>query len=532
MVRYNGTIVRASLLLNLLMAGWIAIHLLAGENTSMLTSFAEYNRFFLDATAVATTSNQQKTILVETTRNTFSAEEDGKEERTPFGGVSWSRKKKSRSSTSSATGSSSATRMPDREVGIQLNRQRNITNSDEQDLLLGIRGVSGMGHRLSRLAGAFHMAKAINHSRLTASWGWECGINSNGDPDIFDNLFGKGPLIVKPTPPNRPVFPNLSVVRTAAQNSTNKRIIIINNIPGYEIAELRSPSMNTTKHHFYDKLASDFEFYSQLLVLFRFHEQVRDFMRLHEFDKHTIVGFHVRTGNGEKGDFVKKHRGIVDVDDWVQNAASLLRTFSQNLTKPAKIFLATDTPGLAKQLANATRSLPVIVVDQERPEAGTGVSYVEGWNKKEECHNGWVSQFTDIALLSLSDVVIAGRYSSFTQSMPLVMMLGSRAAATDMKMNGLNKMSTNDGKDEEYLRSRFDPRNPSNVFCEMGKAANGMRCYDDFFEWEAHGKNTAFGSPADDFSRQNHILAPRVDVLDIFERLFNGTVLDVRVANK
>jgi hypothetical protein len=501
------------------MAAWIAIHLLVGEGKNPMTPLAEYTNRLAAGTA-------KKTIVART--NTSSAEgslvneEGGKE--------TLASKKKSRSST---TSNSTRSSMPDRDISIQLNRQRNRTKPDEEDLQLVIRGVMGLGHRLTRLAAAFHMTKAVNYSHLIVSWGWECGINSNGDPDIFDNLFGKGPLVVKPAPPNRPVFPNLSVVRRTTQNSTNKLVRIINDIPGYMVAGARSSSINiddVRKHHFYDKLASDFEFYSQLIALFRFHEQVRDFMRRHEFDKHTIVGLHVRTGNGEKGDFVKKRRGIVDVDGWVQNASFLLRTFSQNLTKSAKIFLATDTPGLAEKLANATRSLPFIVVDQARPAVGTGVSYVNNWNKKDDCHNGWISQFMDMVLLSLSDVVISGRYSSFTQSMPLVMMLGSKAAATDdVKRNGLNKTSSG-GNDEEYLRSRMDPRNPSNVFCEMGKAANGMHCYDDFFEWESHGKNTAFGTPDDDFSRQNHILAPRVDVLEIFEKLFNGTVLDVKIS--
>jgi hypothetical protein len=307
---------------------------------------------------------------------------------------------------------------------------------------------------------------------------------------------------------------------------------IINDIPGYMISGVGNKDVNVPalrKHNFYDKLDSDFEFYSQLITLFRFQEQVQDFMRHHEFDKHVIVGFHVRTGNGEKGDFAKKKRGLKDIDGWVQNASSLLRTFSQNWTKPAKIFLATDTPGVADKLANATRSLPVIVVDQVRPTAGAGASNYHKWKKKEDCHNGWVAQFMDIVLLSLSDVVISGRYSSFTQSMPLVMMLGSKAATDTKKKKFINPSTSlqEHHKDEDPLLLKTNLRNPSKLFCEMGKSANGMHCYDDFMEWESHGKRSVYGAPDDDFNRQNHFIVPRVDVLEIFEAFFNGTALDV-----
>jgi len=50
-------------------------------------------------------------------------------------------------------------------------------------------------------------------------------------------------------------------------------------------------------------------------------------------------------------------------------------------------------------------------------------------------HAAWVSQFMDMMLLSLSDIVVAVSYSSFPQTMPLTMMLLSKATRNQEPAN-------------------------------------------------------------------------------------------------
>jgi hypothetical protein len=273
--------------LNFVLAAWTTFHLSGKNENAMTALLAEYtsrlaagtNKSIVTTIAMANDMSLEEGSLVlnEEIKDTLALKKNGS------------------STTSRPSTPTSSTRIPDGEFGIQLNRKRNKINIEEEDLTLHIRGVAGLGHRLGRLSGAFHMAKAVNLSHLMVSWGWECGINMNGDPDVFDNLFGKGPLIVKP---DATVFPDLSVVRRK-RNATKKSMGIINDIPGYMISGVGNKDVNVPalrKHNFYDKLDSDFEFYSQLITLFRFQEQVQDFMRHHEFDKHVIVGFQWRKG--------------------------------------------------------------------------------------------------------------------------------------------------------------------------------------------------------------------------------------------
>jgi hypothetical protein len=59
------------------------------------------------------------------------------------------------------------------------------------------RGVSGLGHRLLRMSGTYHTSWIQQLPNLYSSWGYECGENKDGNPDIFDNVFGKGLLVTE-----------------------------------------------------------------------------------------------------------------------------------------------------------------------------------------------------------------------------------------------------------------------------------------------------------------------------------------------
>lgn len=96
----------------------------------------------------------------------------------------------------------SESRIPTYQSKLHYEERRNVTAKAGE--LFVYRGVSGLGHRLVRMSGAFHAAKIMNVSNMWSSWGWECGVNENGHPDIFDHLFGIGPMVVEQPPPPPP----------------------------------------------------------------------------------------------------------------------------------------------------------------------------------------------------------------------------------------------------------------------------------------------------------------------------------------
>jgi hypothetical protein len=167
-----------------------------------------------------------------------------------------------------------------------------------------------------------------------------------------------------------------------------------------------------------------------LRTLFRFNDRVRAFTNEHSFSERLVFGIHIRSGNGENGDFTLKKRGFHDIDSWIENRAlSLSRLASKmrsnrSLSKPPLLFVATDETAVVDKLTNTTKphGFSTVSFPQRRPEEGTGVSYKSAY-KGESCHESWVAQFIDSIILGVSDVVVAGRYSSFTQAIPLFTVL-------------------------------------------------------------------------------------------------------------
>jgi len=270
--------------------------------------------------------------------------------------------------------------LPPESLTTQLNLERNNSRAEDEDLAVFHRGVSGLGHRLGRMAAAYHLTKALNISHLYASWGWECGPNENGDPDVFDNLFGRGPMIVPS--PLVPMFPSWHVSfqrKNNTNNDTKQLVKFINRIPGYRRAQAQGVDIDEViKNNYYGKQSTDREFYSQLMALFRYRGQAVEFMKRHRFTDHTVVGLHIRAGNGEHGHFQRKHREINISDEWVHAVAQTIHEFSQNWTKPAMIFVASDTFSIIDKLAQAMKPIPVISFDQTSMQKGRGVSYNHG----------------------------------------------------------------------------------------------------------------------------------------------------------
>uniref|UniRef100_A0A7S4ARS6 Uncharacterized protein n=1 Tax=Pseudo-nitzschia australis TaxID=44445 RepID=A0A7S4ARS6_9STRA len=280
-----------------------------------------------------------------------------------------------------------------------------------------------------------------------------------------------------------------------------------------------------TRDQMLDQGIIDDRFYRQLKASFLFNDRVRAFADEHRFSERLVLGIHIRAGNGETGDFVNKNRGIEDIDSWVVEMAKtmdqLIRkiqlaqhdkvknntssyysssTLLSSSSLPPLLFVATDDGLVVGKMANATKpyNIEAISLPQERMETGSGVSY-KGFKSKSEdnqCKESWFSQIADAILLGAADVVIAARYSSFTQSLPLVSVLSgsirerkrkrangeddtAMATDTDNTSNNMGSVDGDGAVDENETNTRFSRR----LFCEGNGDGNGIQCYDDYLNW-------------------------------------------------
>jgi len=223
-----------------------------------------------------------------------------------------------------------------------------------------------------------------------------------------------------------------------------------------------------------NKAKEDATFYAGLRDRFRFRSAVEDFRRNHFGFKngrqqYTVIGMHIRAGNGEKGDFTDRGRSIGDTEVWLQNLTEqILQAHSEQNWGDSVLFLATDTPSLIDKVRyllsqDPSRTIPVLHQEQARPKEGSGVLFGEQGKvvqTGEQCLQGWENTMMDMMLLSHADVVIAARPSSFTQSLPMQLVLETPKAT----------------------------RKVSHPFCEVNPAATEMRCYSDFSDWCCNGR--------------------------------------------
>jgi len=300
------------------------------------------------------------------------------------------------------------------------------------------KGCCGLGHRLVRMANAHYVAKARFNYGLTAGWGL-CD-----KTEVFKYLFEPEDL---------------------ANVTHDSRVVTIGNeVEGFLEIPFTRPGNCYCKP---DEMDQNYKFYTSLLQRFRFREKVEAF-RQANFAGKTAISIHIRAGNGETGDFVNKGRGIDDAASFrrrvVDQLESLVRKHSEIFAlKPPVLFIATDTMSMIEQLRSAlNNTMPVIDLPQHRPEEGKGVIFGEMGKVAKAgkvCLNGWEESVTDMMLLSLSDVVVASRYSSFVQSMPLSVSLG---------------------------RSKFPT-----PYCEMSAKAN-LDCFESAMQWccESPSKKT------------------------------------------
>jgi hypothetical protein len=186
---------------------------------------------------------------------------------------------------------------------------------------------------------------------------------------------------------------------------------------------------------------------------------------------------HVRTGNGEGGDFEKKGRTVKDLDAWLGSLAKLLAAKRPRASGDAVVFVATDTASVVAKLRallehppgnssrpSAAARVTVVSLEQARPAEGSGVLFGQqsgvGNAPVKGCDDGWASAVSDMILLSHADVVVAARPSSFTQTMPLSLVFAPQTS-----------------------RAGAAPKE----FCEARARAKGMTCYRSYMDWCCNG---------------------------------------------
>jgi hypothetical protein len=231
----------------------------------------------------------------------------------------------------------------------------------------------------------------------------------------------------------------------------------------------------------FDKADMDIAFYKDLIERFRFSPHVNKFRDMY-FQNKTVLGVHIRAGNGEGGDFVWKGRVIKNETVWVANLAEHITSIAASTIDPI-LFVATDTERMINMLRQKLDGvMAVLHVEQPRPESGQGIMFGERASvltEGENCLHGWEMSLVDMILLSYADVVIVGRPSSFTQTMPMSMM---------------------------YARP-LNERRIAKPYCELDPEATEMRCFSSYSDWCCNGK-TAFY--LDQKKKQEYIQIPHV----------------------
>lgn len=177
------------------------------------------------------------------------------------------------------------------------------------------------------------------------------------------------------------------------------------------------------------------ELYRILLRRFVGKGQVMHFMSANKFKEHFVIGLHLRLGNGEKSHFEMAGRGVKNELEFVHNLLDLLKKFVKALqdshpqrftsdecsqstqSKEPLIFLATDSPKYIPLVSNYTKQFGIETVVMPQIRVEKGVTFTTKGGAK--CAKGWYDMMLDDILLSFSDVLVAARHSTFTQSMPM-----------------------------------------------------------------------------------------------------------------
>lgn len=299
--------------------------------------------------------------------------------------------------------------------------------------VLEYRACCGIGHRLGRQTAAYNAAHRL---------GWKLNVTWTGcdKVNVFDELF------------REESEEDLSYV-----TSEHAHYVIKNEVHGYY-----GPKNNF--HCTVEDLESDYNMYSGLKLRFKRKRMIDAFVAKHFRGKFSI-GIHIRAGNGETGDFTNKGRAPKSTpQNYTQAVVEHIKEAveANNVQrKPPVLFIATDTARYLELFRRELKGImPVVEWQQQHDAEGTGVFM--GQHQKQDtpnevCIQKWRDMTSDQLLLGSTDLLIAGQYSSFSQSMPFALVLPTEDDPTKK-------------------------RHPSK-FCEVTEEGMGMHCFSSKMGW-------------------------------------------------
>lgn len=381
------------------------------------------------------------------------------------------------------------------------------------------KGEFGLGHRLARFSAAHHLALQWKLPILQADWG-TCKLEAakstrKKEQDIFQFLFGGEnnqinlPLHAAISNKNGNKNYNnedfISKAATPQHNIGNAVIRVTNDVLGYYTGQSYKNAKKNLPPNYYaiknntattnattrsnspwlDKMQSDQQLFQHLLDRFQHQKELQSFQNLHAWRDRMVIGLHIRAGNSEGTNFVIQGRDkVLGKKNFVPYVVKLIGAFimqekqqyRQKYKHNPLLFLATDTAAIipavkeavAAELNNSTLMMTVVTFPQPRISFGGGVSF-ERWKSGQRCLEGWLASMSDQALLATTDVVVAASRSTFTQTLPMSMVLPTTTAEAPPEIKNLSPPET-------MIR-------PLLRFCEVGESGRRMTCFADKYSW-------------------------------------------------
>jgi len=146
------------------------------------------------------------------------------------------------------------------------------------------------------------------------------------------------------------------------------------------------------------------------------------------------------------------------------------------------VYVGTDTGSVVKKLhaaSNTTCQIPFVTSDQAHPEEGKGVTWSSRTtdDNSGECLKGWEDRFLDMYLFTRCNSVMAGTFSSFTQTAPLSFMM-HKAKQFQQEEND----------------TRLSGQQHPHYFCDIGNDGDRMDCATTLVEWLRQTPNMTWGA--------------------------------------
>jgi hypothetical protein len=383
-------------------------------------------------------------------------------------------------------------------------------------------GEFGLGHRLSKMSAAYHLAwmimrrehsltgssgaeEGIDPMVLEASWG-HCELENGTKVDIFASLFGRELLLRSyPSPTHsasdhrhhEPLLPRRGKAKP-------KTIRIRNDVKGYYAGQMYKNARTVVTPELvqawdYKMHTTDNALFHQLLHRFQFRDVATRYQRKRDWGDHFVVGVHFRLGNGEQDHFASSNRAVADATRLVQQTVRVILQYRKAVLsrsndssidssnqKPWAIFVASDTPDVMPMVQKA--------LDAVQPDVDTsdtiqlwaspsiphlpehGVSYTI--NESDACFDGWKFAMLDQYLLSHVHMLVAPTRSTFTQILPRAMVMSPRPPLQFSHSSRSNEVG-----------SPGDAWKVGGTFCEVEfdqmvpSCSARMNCYTDSLDW-------------------------------------------------